>query len=163
MELKAISPKAVDRALELAHRYRLLNEPDQAASICRDVLAVDADNQGALRTLLLALTDQFGGRQGINLQHAEEVARRLVEHYDRVYHLGIVYERWGRCKLGDGTPGHVAAEWLHRAMEFYAEAERLSPSGNDDAILRWNTCVRLLQSNPALRQESQAHEMHMGD
>ena len=57
--LKTLSPDAVPRALEKAVRYRLLNEPGEAASICLDVLAADADNQEAIATLLLALTDQF--------------------------------------------------------------------------------------------------------
>ena len=35
-------------ALEKALRYRLLNEPVEAESICRDVLEVDPDNQAAL-------------------------------------------------------------------------------------------------------------------
>ena len=61
-ELKHIGPEAIPAALDKAERYRLLNQPDAAESICEDVLAVDPDNQPALITLLLALTDQF--RQG---------------------------------------------------------------------------------------------------
>src|ERR1700722_16262182 len=58
-DFKPISPDAVPLALEKAERYRLLNEPAQAESICLDVLAVDPDNQRALVMLLLALSDQF--------------------------------------------------------------------------------------------------------
>jgi len=32
-----------------------------------------------------------------------------------------------------------------------AEAEKLRPAGNDDAILRWNTCVRFLSSHPEMQ------------
>ena len=42
-------------------------------------------------------------------------------------------------------------EWLADAMECYDVRECLRPPGNDDAILRWNACVRLLQENPNLR------------
>jgi hypothetical protein len=63
-ELKTLSPDAVPRALEKAVRYRLLNEPGEAASICLDVLAADAGNQEANATLILALTDQFEGEEG---------------------------------------------------------------------------------------------------
>ena len=58
-ELKTLSPEAVPRALAKAERYRLLNEPREAESICLDALEREPDNQVALKTLLLALTDQF--------------------------------------------------------------------------------------------------------
>jgi len=29
-------------------------------------------------------------------------------------------------------------------MRWYERAEGMRPSGNDEAILRWNTCARLL-------------------
>ena len=61
-ELKTLHPDAVPRALAKAERYRLLNEPSQAESICRDVLAVDAANQDALTMLLLALDRAVHGR-----------------------------------------------------------------------------------------------------
>src|SRR5579864_3525344 len=59
LELKTLSLEAVPRALAKAERYRLLNEPGEAESICRDALDADPDNQDALVMLLLALTDQF--------------------------------------------------------------------------------------------------------
>ena len=55
-ELKPISTAAIPRAVAKAERYRLLNEPQEAESICRDVLRVDEDNQEVLTMLLLALT-----------------------------------------------------------------------------------------------------------
>jgi hypothetical protein len=39
-------------------------------------------------------------------------------------------------------------------MEWYEEAERLSVAGNDEAILRWNTCARTLNQNEHLRPAS---------
>jgi len=59
--LKTISKEGIPEALSKAERYRLLNEPGEAESICRDVMAVEPDHQGALRLLGLALTDQFVG------------------------------------------------------------------------------------------------------
>jgi hypothetical protein len=72
-ELKALSPDSLPTALEKAHRYRLLNEPMEAESICRDILAVAADHQEALVTLLLALTDQFEERLYPCFDQAQEV------------------------------------------------------------------------------------------
>ena len=47
-ELKPISKEAIPSALAKAERYRLLNEPRLAESICRDVLRTDAGNQQGL-------------------------------------------------------------------------------------------------------------------
>ena len=58
-ELKTLSPEGVPAALEKALRYRMLNEPEQAESICEDVLRLEPDNQEALVMLILALTDRF--------------------------------------------------------------------------------------------------------
>ena len=58
-ELKQLHKDAIPAALEKAERYRLLNEPGEAESICLDILAVDPDNQRAIITLLLAFTDRF--------------------------------------------------------------------------------------------------------
>ena len=56
-QLKKISSDGIPHAMEKAERYRLLNDPAQAESICLDVLVVDSDNQDALRCLILSLTD----------------------------------------------------------------------------------------------------------
>ena len=61
-ELKQLHKDAIPAALEKAERYRLLNEPGEAESICLDILAVDPDNQRAIITLLLAFTDRFEKR-----------------------------------------------------------------------------------------------------
>jgi len=155
MDLKQISSASVGRALELGERYRLLNEPELAASICRDILVVDPSNQEARRMLLLALTDLFGRRQGASLPEAEALAAELQSEYDREYYRGIVYERWGRCKLQEGVPGHVVAEWLQRAMQRYEAAEQVRPTDDDSALLRWNTCQRLLDRLPDQAREDE--------
>jgi hypothetical protein len=145
-ELKPLSPEAVPRALEKAVRYRLLNEPEEAESICLDVLAVEPDNQEALLTLLLALTDQFRGGCGDCYARASELLPRLAGEYERGYYAGIICERRGTAQIDRGGPGSgaIAFEWLRQAMGWYEKAEPLRPPGNDDAILRWNTCARLI-------------------
>ena len=81
-ELKALTPGAVPAALEKAVRYRLLNEPEQAESICHDVLRVEPDNQNALTTLILALTDRLSGPRPVLPQLARDLLPRLHGEYD---------------------------------------------------------------------------------
>jgi hypothetical protein len=152
-ELKTLSPDAVPRALEKAVRYRLLNEPGEAASICLDVLAADAGNQEANATLILALTDQFEGEEGTAaLAEAWECLERIQDEYSHHYFAGIIWERRARARLRRGMPdaGVRAYEWLREAMACYERAEAVRPSGNDDALLRWNACARLIMGDRRL-------------
>ncbi|HEV7667905.1 MAG TPA: hypothetical protein VGS22_05235 [Thermoanaerobaculia bacterium] len=151
-ELKILSKEAVPAAIEKAHRYRLLNEPLEAESICRDVLRIEPENQEALATLLLALTDQFEDRLNPCLDLAHEVLARMTDDYARTYHAGIVAERRAKAHWKRGGPQarHVAYGYLREAMEVFERAVALRPPGNDDPILRWNTCARLLMSHPEL-------------
>lgn len=150
-ELKPISRDAIPEALEKVERYRLLNEAWQAESICQDVLRVDPENQRAIVMLILALTDQFG--KGVSARRAREILPRVRDEYERAYYAGIICERWAEAHLKQGTPGagFTAYQSLREAMEWYERAESLRPPGNDDSILRWNTCARLLMRNPDLR------------
>jgi hypothetical protein len=146
-KLKPIHPDAVPAALQKAEHYRLLNQPGAAESICRDVLAVQPRDQRALVTLLLALTDQFGrpGRSRVN--EARSVIDQLHGEYEKIYYRGLVSERAGKGELSRGGPSAdpAAHNWLREAMGWYEKAEALRPPGNDDAILRWNACARLLR------------------
>ena len=145
-DLKPITREGVPAALHKAERYRLLNDSSAAESICLDVLEIEPENQSALVTLLLALTDQFseGGAPGV--LRAQELLPRLRDEYKRAYYHGIVCERRAKARLGGHTLGaeDAAAEWLREAMEWYERAEAMRPAGNDEAILRWNTCARIL-------------------
>jgi hypothetical protein len=147
LKLKAISPDGIPHALEKAERYRLLNDPAQAESICRDVLAVDSDNQTALRALILCLTDQFGAHgAGGAAREAREYILQLDDEYDRAYYTGIVYERETRAYLERANVVRSAAyDGFRHAMEWYERAEALRPPGNVDAVLRWNSCVRAIE------------------
>ena len=149
-ELKPISIKAVPTALAKAERYRLLNEPGQAESICRDILQVEPDNQDALIMLLLSLADEFDAGE-CDLAQAREVLARIKGEFQQAYYAGIVNERWGRAQLRRGAPGYVALGWFVKAMGLYEKAQSLSPPGDDDAVLRWNTCVRLMERDTRLR------------
>src|SRR5687768_9268304 len=105
-ELKPLSPEAVDRALEKAERYRLLNEPAEAESICEDVLKVAPGNQEAMVTLLLALTEQFEGEgRAEAVPRARQLVAGLADEYARAYYSGIVCERRAKAQFKQGGPG----------------------------------------------------------
>jgi hypothetical protein len=152
VETKPLSKDAIPRALEKAERYRLLNEPAEAESICLDILGADPDHQQALVTLLLALTDQFDEEGGEAVTRARAILPRLRDEYSRAYYAGIVSERRAKALLRHGEPGTsaVACQGLREAMSFFERAESLRPPGNDDALLRWNACARLLARHPEL-------------
>jgi len=149
-DLKTIAKESVAAAVAKAERYRLLNEPHEAESICRDVLSIEPEHGAALVTLLLALTDQFGPSSVGRVTEARGLAGRLATEYERGYYEAIVCERWAKAQLRDGAPGHVVYGWLRDAMRLFEMAEAIEPAGHDDAILRWNACVRLLQKYPQL-------------
>jgi hypothetical protein len=144
-QLKTLSPEAVPKALAKAERYRLLSEPGEAESICRDVLDVDPDNQEAIVMLALAITDQFDHDQA-SVEHAWETVGRLRDDYERAYYSGIIYERRAKALLRSETPGggSQAYEWLREAMTWFERAEAIRPRDTDDALLRWNACARLI-------------------
>ena len=168
-ELKTISRDAVPAALERAQRYRLLNEPRSAESICRDILRVQPDHQEALVVLLLALTDQFHKPLRVSVSHTREVIERLADPYQSEYYAGVACERWAKAQLDYGAPGGTVFDWLRQAMEHYEKAETMRPPDNDDALLRWNTCARIIKRNEHIRPRPEqtsfegADAMHQDD
>jgi hypothetical protein len=161
MEIKKIPHEAIPGALERAKHYRVLNEPNQAESICLDILAVEPGHQEALRTLILALSDQLERRLAERFRRAKELLPQLDSEYARVYYDGILCERRGRAQWERGGPavGPAVHEWLHRAMACYEQAAQLAEPGNAEALLRWNTCVRLIQAHAELRAEESTQEL----
>ena len=143
LELKPISAEAIPGALAKAERYRLLNEPREAESICRDILQVEPDHQQGLVLLLLSLTDQFG-RGGVPLKGVQDLLAQLHGQYERHYYAGVILERWGKAQLQSGIPSYTAYDWLREAMLYYDKAEAIHPPENLEAILRWNTCARII-------------------
>jgi hypothetical protein len=151
-ELKTLTHEFIPAALQKAERYRLLNEPQMAESICLDILATEPTHELALVNLLLAITDQFGHRSAASVQEARDVLPRMNNDYDRAYYGGIICERWAKAQLHAGSaPGHATRQWFLDALSHFERAELLAPAGNQDAVLRWNACVRILEQNPHLR------------
>lgn len=158
-ELKTLNKEAIPSALERAERYRLLNEPAEAESICLDVLKIAPGNQQAILTLLLAVTDRFSKGYGVSDTQARELLGKITGDYERAYYSGLLCERRAKAKLAQG--GHAAAwayDLFREAMECYEKAESLRSAGNDDAILRWNTCARIIERNKLVPREEERME-----
>ena len=147
MELKPLHKSAISSAMEKANHYRLLNDPENAESICRDILEHDANDQEAIIGLILALSDQFGGSIS-QKKEACDFAGQLTDEYLRCYYRGIIQERAGRAMLARTNAAgckHHAFDMFQEAMENFEQAENLSKDDNDDAILRWNSCLRTIR------------------
>lgn len=150
--LKPISRDSIETALAKAERYRLLNEPNEAESICRDILEIDPANRQARISLVLALTDEIP-QEPAAFTNALAAISGLEAEYDRAYYSGIAWERRAKAYFdadGPGSTGYIH-DWIVKALDYFEQAERLRPAGNDDAILRWNTCVRFLERHKELR------------
>jgi hypothetical protein len=154
---KPITREGVTAALQKAERYRVINDPSSAESICLDVLMVEPDNQQALITLLLAMTDQTKEEPVAGARRAREVVPRLDNEYVRAYYEGVISERCAKALLRPGImrPAGMIYHWLREAMTWYEKAEALRPAGNDEAILRWNTCARILAQHDHLHPEDE--------
>src|SRR5437762_3085487 len=98
-ELKQITRQGIPHAVAKAERYRLLNEPQEAESICRDILEIDPDNQDVLVMLLLAITDQFRKNADVGAGHAQKIVVKLRGEYERAYYSGVITERWAKSRL----------------------------------------------------------------
>ena len=155
LKLKTISKSGIPEAIAKAELYRYLNEPEEAESICRDVLVADPNHMMGLRTLGLAITDQFTGAPSDRYSEAEAIFHRLADAYERLYYSGLLCERRVKAQLRAGRAAHTLLPLLEKALQCFADAERIHPPGNDDAILRWNRCVRLLQSQPDFETEEE--------
>ena len=143
LKLKSISREGIPRALEKVERYRLLNEPEEAESICLDILQIEPENQPALIALLLSLTDQFDRK--IPDANIQELLGRLRGEYERAYYTGIICERKAKVSLKRQSRGTgLVTNWLREAMKWFEKAEAVRPPGNDDAVLRWNSCARII-------------------
>lgn len=150
--LKPISLHSVDGALAKAERYRLLNEPNEAESICRDILQVHPGNREARVSLILALTDQMHEDNSV-FSTALKMIAVLESEYDRAYYSGIAWERRAKAYYRSASMGSATQvyDWLVKALDLFNKAEQLRPSGNDDPILRWNACARFLDRHKELQ------------
>lgn len=155
LKLKAVSQSSIARAIARAEIYRYLGEPEETESICRDILAVEAENQIALRMLGLAIADQFCGGPSDRCSEAESVFHSLVDPYERFYYTGLLHERRAKAQLRAGQPPRTLVPLFEEAMACFEEAEKIRPPDNDDPILRWNRCVRLLLGLPSTEVEKE--------
>ena len=153
-QLKTISMGGIAEALAKAKHYRYLNQAEEAESICRDILVVDPENQKALRLLGLAITDQFTGALSDRRPEAQECFEKLTSPYERSYYLGILYERRAKAQMRAGHLAHSLLASFEKAMQCFEEAEKIRPQGNDDALLRWNRCLRLIEGIPDRSREA---------
>jgi hypothetical protein len=147
-ELKSISKAGFPEAISKIELYRYLHEPEEAESICHDILAIEPGHQLALRFLGLAITDQFTGDVNDRHREVEKVFERLTDRYERFYYMGLLHERRAKAQLRAGRAPHTVLPLFEEAMRCFTEAEKVRPAGNDDSILRWNRCVRILQTLP---------------
>jgi len=145
MTLKTISKDGIPEAFSKVELYRYLHEPEEAESICHDILAADPENQLALRLLGLTLTDQFEGRPTDRFAEAEKIFASLNDPYERTYYRGLLLERRAKAQMRTGQTAQILVGSFHEAMRCFEEAEKIHPPQNDDAVLRWNRCVRLLE------------------
>ena len=160
--LKTISKSGISQAIRKAEMYRHLSEPEETESICRDVLAVEGDNQLALRLLGLAISDQFCGGSSDRCLEAENAIHSLKDPYERLYYTGLLHERRAKAQLRAGLPPHMLVPLIEHAMACFDQAATIRPPDNDDPILRWNRCVRLLRSIPS-REPEPVGLVHLSD
>jgi len=162
--LRKLSPTSLDAALAKAEHYRDLNQPEEAESICRDVLDVDDGSQRAWKLLGLALTDRFPSHEVGLFEQAVVAFERLTDEYERTYHLGVAWERSAKAHL-ERNEAHSAVTAFEHALDLFDRAHTMKPLV-PDAVLRWNRCVRLLEGHEALRSASIApreQQVHLGD
>lgn len=157
LELKKISPDYIPRALEKAEKYRLMNHPKTAESICRDVLAVDPKNQSAITLMVVALTEQFENsrKYNVKLKGVQKLLPEIHDEYTRTYLSGLVLERWARAR-SDELPGVDLYEYLREAMDLYEKAEPLRPEGDESCLLHYNFCVRFIDHHAHIRPRGES-------
>jgi len=156
LKLKVISKNGIAEALSKVTLYRSLNEPEEAESICHDILTVEPENQVAQRMLGLSITDQFTGQTSDRYAEVESVFGSLTNAYERAYYMGLLYERRAKAQMRAGRPPEVLVALFKEAMGYFEEAEKIHPPENDDSVLRWNRCVRLLSKLPEVELAQQA-------
>lgn len=151
--LKPLVARNLDAALALAKHYRDLNQPEEAESICRDVLAVSPNAEDAWRTLGLALTDRFPVAWMTIFDEACAAFAKLSSEYERAYYTGIAWERYAKAQLESGR-AHNAIHAFEEALERFEQAEKFTPGDEPNPILHYNRCVRALTTYPELVRAS---------
>ena len=159
MELKLhdIHIDAIGQALEKARQYRSLMEPEIAESICLDVLHVQPDNQDVLVIYILALLDQIPHPETqIEVKSIERIIDKLNSEYQRYYYSGLLHERMARYMITQTMSHSFAYDYFYQALRCYYQAQKIIPAQNEEAILRWNSCIRTIEKEKLKpRQDSE--------
>ena len=153
-ELKRLADKNLGAAIALAKHYRDLNQPEEAESICRDVLEVAPTDADALRTLGLALTDRFSSQWIALFEEACATFEKLPSDYERVYYVGIAWERYAKAQLESGRARN-AIHAFEEALERFEQASAFAAKDDPAPILHYNRCVRALTEHPDLTRASE--------
>ncbi len=98
--------------------------------------------------LVLSLTDQF--EQKVTSKEALHIVEGLPNEYHRAYYSGIIHEREAIAQFRrrpDYRSRRAAYALFQNAMEWYRKAQAIRPADDDEAVLRWNACVRFLERN----------------
>lgn len=152
-ELKPLGARNLSAAVTLAKHYRDLNQPEEAESICRDILAVSPDNEDALRTLGLALTDRFPSAWMTLFDEACATFAKLRSEYERVYYTGIAWERYAKAQIEAGRVDN-AVHAFEEAIARFLEADKLGSPDDPAPVLHYNRCVRALTTHPEIVRAS---------
>ncbi len=152
-QLKPLVARNLKAAITLAQHYRDLNQPEEAESICRDVLAVEPENEEAWRTLGLALTDRFPTAWMSLFDEACAAFAKMKSEYERVYYAGIAWERYAKAQVEAGR-AHNAIHAFEEAMARFEQAEAIGPKDEPAPILHYNRCVRAITQNAELARAS---------
>ena len=106
---KPISKDVIPSALAKAERYRLLNEPGEAESICLDVLQIEPDNQDLKRLIAYSSIAHIGVMAAAIFAESESglqgVLMQMFNHGINIIGLWIVVElierQFGTRKLSE--------------------------------------------------------------
>lgn len=154
-ELKPLAARNLSAAVTLAKHYRDLNQPEEAESICRDILTVAPDNDDALRTLGLALTDRFPIAYMTLFDEACAIFGRLASEYERMYYTGIAWERYAKAQLEAGRVQN-AIHAFEEALGRFESSDKLGSPDDPASVLHFNRCVRALTTHPDIVRVSLA-------
>ena len=152
--LKSISKTSIAGATSKAELYRNLNEPGEAESICRDILAIEPENQVALRLLGLAITDQFTGGPSDRYGEAESTFSSLTDHYECLYYTGLLHERRAKAQLRKGRWSDVLLDLFGEAMRCFEEAEMTTRYSAGTAACGCSKVVLALSRRPKRKRKS---------
>ncbi|MBX3216356.1 MAG: tetratricopeptide repeat protein [Labilithrix sp.] len=154
-ELKALRARNLSSAVNLAKHYRALNQPEDAESICRDILDVAPDDEEAWCTLGLALTDQFPTAWMTLFDAACAAFSKLGSEYERMYYTGVAWERYAKAQLVAGRAEN-AIHAFEQALGRFERADALGSPDDPAPILHYNRCLRALTTDPDLLRASTA-------